>query len=324
MSVIAFGDLHADKDPIRVLSVCNFIDYIIDYCKTHTEVKSVINLGDTFHIPQQKTDTLIPVFKKMKELSEIVNLYTILGNHDIIQKDGSNTLAETFSSLGTFIQNYGTYDVPGLGECDFLSYTDNPTIIQNKSRFLFGHLEVEGFYYNPNKKIEGGLFTTDLFDQYELVVSGHLHHEQHKGNFEFVGSPFPTNRGEGGKKSYFAVIDNGIVTLEEYKNGPDYITINAEAFNEKIDYTNKIVTVELTKKVENFVKLRDILLNKGALDIIPLFIKEETPEDTNAHKVDTSKGVIKSAAKYLADVKATGISNEKLLSCFKNVLERCK
>ena len=56
MSVIVFGDLHLDKTEIRLLTVLNFLDYIIDYCKKNPEVKSVINLGDTFHTPQNKND----------------------------------------------------------------------------------------------------------------------------------------------------------------------------------------------------------------------------------------------------------------------------
>ena len=161
-----------------------------------------------------------------------------------------------------------------------------------------------------------------MFDQYELVVSGHLHHEQHKGNFEFVGSPYPTNRGEGGKKNYFLVIKDTACELIEYNEGPDYLTINAEEFNENIDYTNKIVTVQINKKVENFVKLRDILFEKGALEVNPEFKKEEIV-DTNEHKIDTNESVVKSAAKYLNDIKAPEIDNVKLLKCFKEVLKRC-
>lgn len=325
MSVLAFGDLHVNKEQIRVVTVLNFLDYIIDYCKKNTDIKSVINLGDTFDLPQQKTDVLIPVYKKMKELSEIVNLYTILGNHDLITKDGSNTLSETFSSFGTFIQNVQTIDVPGLGEADFLSYTDDINSIPNKSRILFGHLEVEGFYFNPKRKIDDSIFTSSLFDQYDLVVSGHLHHEQHKNNFEFVGTPYPTRRDEAGKKNYFAIIDeNHNVRLEEYNDGPDYITIRAEEFNENIDYNNKIVDVIFTSKSENIVKLRDIIFNKGAIELNPIFEKTETIQDESSHNIDKNEGVVKSAAKFLQEVKADGIDNNKLLNCFKNVLSRCK
>ena len=321
MNILAFGDLHLTKEPLRILSVLNFLDYVIKYCKDN-DIKNVVNLGDLFDRPESNSNAFVPVFRKLMELSKVANIYSIIGNHELKDKDGNDTLVETFSSFGTFIQNTGTVNIDGI-DCDFMSYTDNPQNIPRKGRILFGHLEVEGFWFNPKKKVDSSIFTFEMFDQYELVVSGHLHHEQHKGNLEFVGSPYPTNRGEGGKKNYFLIIKDTACELIEYNEGPDYLTINAEEFNENIDYTNKIVTVQINKKVENFVKLRDILFEKGALEVNPEFIKEEIV-DTNEHKVDTNEGVVKSAAKYLQEVKAPGIDNAKLLNCFKEVLKRCK
>ena len=321
MAIGAFGDLHLTKEPLRIVSVLNFLDYIHKYCLEHN-IKHLVNLGDLNDRPELKSDAFVPVFRKLCEISKDVNIYSIIGNHELKDKAGNDTLIETFSSFGTFIQNSSTIEIDGINY-DFMSYTDNPQDIPKKGRVLFGHLEVEGFYYNPKRKIEGSVFTTDMFDSYELVVSGHLHHEQHRDNFEFVGSPYPTNRGEGGKKNYFAVIDGTSCQLVEYNDGPDYLTINAELFNKDIDYTNKIVTVQISKKVENFVKLRDILFEKGALEVNPEFIKEEII-DTSDHKVDTNEGVVKSAAKYLQEVKAPEIDNDKLLKCFKEVLKRCQ
>ena len=318
--ILAFGDLHLTKEPLRILSVLNFLDYVIKYCKDNN-IKNVVNLGDLFDRPESNSNAFVPVFRKLMELSKVANIYSIIGNHELKDKDGNDTLVETFSSFGTFIQNTGTVNIDGI-DCDFMSYTDNPQNIPRKGRILFGHLEVEGFWFNPKKKVDSSIFTYEMFDQYELVVSGHLHHEQHKGNLEFVGSPYPTNRGEGGKKNYFLVIKDTACELIEYNEGPDYLTINAEEFNENINYTNKIVTVQINKKVENFVKLRDILFEKGALEVNPEFKKEEIV-DTNEHKIDTNESVVKSAAKYLNDIKAPEIDKVKLLKCFKEVLKRC-
>ena len=320
MSILAFGDLHLTKEPLRVLTVLNFLDYIHKYCLKN-RIKNIVNLGDLSDRPELKSDAFVPVFRKLLEISKDCHIYSILGNHEIKDKNGNDTLIETFSSFGTFIQNSATIEIDGT-EYDFLSYTDLPDNIPNKSRVLFGHLEVEGFYYNPKRKVEEAYFKPEHFDQYSLVVSGHLHHEQHDGIFEFVGSPYPTRKDEGGKKNYFAVIDGDSCRLEEYNDGPDFITINAEEFNSGIDYNNKIVTVQITKKIENFVKLRDILLEKGALEILPQFIKEEDT-DMAEHKIDSNEGVVKSAAKFLKEVKAQDIDNKKLLQCFKEVLKRC-
>ena len=41
--------------------------------------------------------------------------------------------------------------------------------------------------------------------------------------------------------------------------------------------------------------------------------KKEEKVDTNEHKIDTNESVVKSAAKYLNDIKAPEIDNVKLL-----------
>lgn len=320
--ILAFGDLHADKSQLRVITVCNFLDYVINYCKEHKEITTVVNLGDTFHVSNSiRNECFVPVFMKFMELSKIVKIITLAGNHDVQNKD-NDCLVETFSSFSTFVKKSETINIDG-NDYDFLSYTEDPADIPNKSRVLFGHLEVETFYYNPNREISQSSFILNMFDQYSLVISGHLHHEQHKGIFEFIGSPYPTNRGEGGKQNYFAIINGDTVNRIPYDDGPDYITIEAEHFNDKINYRNKIVTVKISQKVENFVKLRDILYDRGALEINPEFIREDTPE-LQEQKVDTNEGVIKSAAKYISEVKSSKINNEKLLNCYKEVLKRIK
>lgn len=319
--ILAFGDLHADKNQLRIITVLNFLDYIIDYCKEHKEITTVVNLGDTFHTSNSiRNECFVPIFLKFMELSKIVKIITLVGNHDITNKD-NDSLAETFSAFSTFIKKSETINIDGI-DYDFLSFTNDPTDIPNHGRALFGHLELEGFYFNPKRKIEGCSFIPEMFDQYELVVSGHLHHEQHSGMFEFVGSPYPTRRDEGGKKNYFAIINGTSVELKEYNNGPDYITIDAENFNKDIDYSNKIVTINLTRKIENFVKLRDILYQKGALEIIPNFISIQSELEENTAKLDINEGVVKSAAKYLKNINEDGIDNIELLKCFKNVLKR--
>lgn len=321
--ILAFGDLHADKSQIRILTVINFLDYIINYCKEHKEITTVVNLGDTFHTSNSiRNECFVPIFMKFLELSKIVKVITIVGNHDALNKDNTDTLSETFSAFSTFIKKSESINIDGM-DYDFLSYTEDPSDIPNKSRVLFGHLEVEGFFFNPNRKIDSSMFTPEMFDQYNIVISGHLHHSQLRDNFCFVGSPYPTNRGEGGKKNYFALIDGDRVELKEYNEGPDYITISAEQFNDKIDYTNKIVTVQINQKIENFVKLRDILYERGAIEINPEFIKDDI-EETQEEKIDTNENVIKSAAKYISEIKNSKINNEKLLNCYKNILGRIK
>ena len=57
--------------------------------------------------------------------------------------------------------------------------------------------------------------------------------------------------------------------------------------------------------------------------LVNLEFKKVEIVDTNEHIIDANESVVKSAAKYLNDIKAPEIDNVKLLKCFKEVLKRC-
>jgi DNA repair exonuclease SbcCD nuclease subunit len=265
----------------------------------------------------------IPFFNKLLELSSVATLYVFSGNHDMINME-CDSLLEAFKTFSHFVKKSETIEIDGVSY-DFLAYTQNPDDIPNKGEVLFTHLEVEGFYFNPFKKCEDKTFTKESFENYDLVVSGHLHKKQEDGNIVFPGSPYSTRRDEAGNH-YFAVIDGKDYELVEYNEAPEYMTVSLEEalLSEDIDYNNKLVEVIIDSKIENFVKLRDIMLNKGAVEIVPKFVKNETADTSVREKIDANEGVTVSMVKYLKSTNKSGIDNEKLLSCFKNVLQRVK
>lgn len=308
-------DLHVSKEELRLLSCLNFLDHMKKEC-IKTGDKKLAILGDIFHTSNSiRNQMFVPIFMKLLEMKkEGIELFFIPGNHDIFNKDNSGALAETFSAFGTYIQKSQTIEIDGFSY-DFLAYTEDFTEIPNNADVLLTHLSIEGFW--PSTSIP-----QEKFNHYSLVVSGHVHKHQQSGKFYFVGAPYSCNRGESSYQHGYARINGYDITHYDYNDAPEYLTIRAEDFNSGIDYSNKIVTVQLSKKIENFVKLRDILFEKGAVDVTPEFIKEEMT-DMSEHKIDANEGVIKSAAKYLREIKAEKVDNTKLLECFKEVLKRC-
>jgi len=307
-------DLHVSKEELRLLSCLNFLDFLQKECLKTGDKKLAI-LGDIFHTSNSiKNQMFVPIFMKFLEMKKNgIDLYFIPGNHDIYNKDNSGALAETFSAFGTYIQKSATLNIDGT-EYDFLAYTEDSSDIPNNSDILLTHLSIEGFW-------PANYMLKDSFEHYNLVVSGHVHKYQQEGKFFFVGAPYSCNRAESSYLHGYARINGYDIVHYDYNDAPEYMTINAEEFNKDIDYRNKIVTVQISKKIENFVKLRDILYERGAIDVLPEFQKEETI-DTNEHNVDTNENVVKSAAKYIEEIKADKIDNAKLLACFKEVLRR--
>src|SRR5574344_507140 len=204
--IVVFGDLHINKDPIRVTECLNFLEYIDVYCEKN-KINNIVVLGDVFHTSNNiKNQSFVPIFTKFLKMKEKgYKMFFIVGNHDMENKD-NDCLIETFEAFGTFIKKSQTINIGGY-DYDFLSYTEDPKDLKNNARVLFTHLAVNGFYYNQKLQDTSSLFTTDNLDQYNLVVSGHLHHMQEKNNLLFVGSPYQTRADEIDKKSYFAVVD---------------------------------------------------------------------------------------------------------------------
>lgn len=327
MSIIAFGDIHLiNKNLVRETECLNFLNYIEEYASKNG-IKNIMCLGDVFDRGNNlRTESFLSIFNKFYEMKgRGLNLYFINGNHDQISlNDEHNSIVEAFKSLGTYIQKSATVNIDGY-DYDCLSYTETVSDLPNKSRVLFTHLGVKGFMFSGSMMDDKSNFEQQSFDQYSLVVSGHLHVKQEKGNLLFVGSPYQTRADEKGKTSYFAVIDQDQYKLVEYNEAPEYMTVSSDDIEkygfEKFDFKNKILTVRLTKKVENFVKLRDLMYKHGAVEVFPEFVKEET-SDQAEHTVDIGEGVVKSAVRYLGETKADGIDNAKLLGCFKEILKR--
>lgn len=320
MAKIAFcSDLHINRDLLRLTECLNFLDYLGKYCENNV-IEYIVIGGDLFDTSNNiRNQMFIPFFNKLFELGQKYKLIIFPGNHDSMNND-NDCLAESFKSFSHFIKKSETIEIDGI-QYDFLAYTQVPNDIPNVGDVLFTHLEVEGFYFNPLKKCEDKTFTKEKFANYDLVVSGHLHKKQEDGNIVFTGSPYSTRKDEAGDH-YFAVIDGKDYELIEYNEAPDYMTVYLEEAltNPDIDYNNKIVEVVINSKIENFVKLRDIMISKGAVEVNARFEKTETVDNSIRSKIDANEGVAVSMVKYLKETKKSGINNEKLLKCFKKVL----
>ena len=319
-------DLHINKDLIRLTECLNFLDYLKKYCLAN-QINHIVLGGDIFDTSNNiRNQMFIPFFNKLYEIKEAgIKLIVFSGNHDKMNDDG-DTLLEAFKAFAHFVKKSETINIGGI-DYDFLAYTQNPSDLPNNGQVLFTHLEVEGFYFNPYKKCEDKTFTEDSFDHYDLVVSGHLHKKQERGKIVFPGSQYATRRDEAANhEHYFCVIDGTDYELVEYRDAPDFmeVTLTEALTDSSIEYKNNIVDVVIDSKIENFVKLRDIMISKGAVEVNPKFVKNEVADTSIRTKIDANEGVAVSMVKYLKETKKSDINNEKLLKCFKEVLKRVK
>lgn len=322
MSILATGDWHLnDKNVIHNTIIINYMNFLQNYMK-EKNIKNFVFLGDLIHTSNKLNyNTFTPVFKKFMEWKDIgIKSYFIIGNHDQLSKDTS--LIELLEPLGKVIMKPETIEIDGF-EYDFCPYTEDVNDLPNTSSVLFSHLDLKDFYYNKSAVSKKEIFTTETFHNYNQVLLGHFHLFQQKGKINYVGAPVQMSYAEEGDDKYFAIIDENIVEFYQYEDAPTYMTIDINDFKDydKEKFKNKFVKVRIDSKIENFVKLKNVLYEYGAIDVAPEFYKNENLKDESGHSVDLQKGVLTSMTKYLGEVKVKEIDNKKLLNIFKELLK---
>jgi len=113
--------------------------------------------------------------------------------------------------------------------CPFLMHHEYADLVQyNSVPVWFGHFEFNGYIVTGHGTEMIGGADPDLFQQPELIVSGHFHKRQTRKNknIVYMGNPFPTSFGDEGD------VDRGYATYDfttkelfffNWEDGPKYI-----------------------------------------------------------------------------------------------------
>jgi len=326
MKILLTGDFHVKKGIFTEI-ILNYLDHIFHYCLDN-KIKEVFILGDVFDKSSNiKNEAFVPLFMKFYEMKmEGLHLTFILGNHDIYTAQ-NDSIVETFSPIGTVIKepcltlDPETYLGDDWDDYVFLPYTKKESDIPQEGRYLFTHVPIADFSFdNAYHATEKYAFKKALFENYQLVFTGHFHRHQHQKNIVYVGSPVQLSFAEEGTDKGFVVFDEELENWEfiKYEGAPEFIRINIRDFN-SIDVKNKFVSVKIDTKIENYVKLKRILFERGALDVVPVF---ESNNEANEEIKDISEtsSIKDMVREYLTGFEKDGIDKEKLLKIYENVV----
>jgi len=239
---IDFNNIHLLSDihlGVRTNSIewldnirCFFDRFYIPYLKNNVHDGDIcIFCGDLYDSRQlldiQVINTSIEI---MDELSKILPIHIILGNHDCYKKIGVDVNSLVFYK---YIPNVFVYETPTIltnGKIDLLllpwigDYSAEEKIIgENSVDYLFMHTEMKYFTMDNNKEINEGVDITK-FTHLKRVFSGHIHKRQEMVNskYIYVGSPYHTKRSDiGNKKGVYKLItetDDIIFTENNYSS----------------------------------------------------------------------------------------------------------
>lgn len=194
------------------------------------KVKHVIHMGDVFDVRRNIDFWSLNwakqnVFDTLESMGVTCDL--MVGNHDAFYK---NTLE--INSLECLLMEYSNlrvYSKPtevkvGDREILYLPWicpeNEEKTldlIHSTKAEVVMGHLELKGFKTNPNWTCEHG-YSSEIFDRFKLVMSGHFHMKSNKGNIQYVGNPYQMYWNDYNDRRGFHIFDTDTLKLTRIEN----------------------------------------------------------------------------------------------------------
>jgi len=195
-----------------------FYNSFIPYIKENAKPGDIlIHCGDLYD-----NRTSIPIIASYKaekillELSQILPLHIIVGNHDLWNK-GSNDINSV--RLFNHVDNVNVYTNTTTIEVDGQKLVLMPwvekrldmikEITNNQGDYLFCHSDLNGcrMHLNSVAHRNADKIDVDEFKKYKHVFSGHIHIRQTSENFSFIGSPYQMDRNDMGDQKGITILD---------------------------------------------------------------------------------------------------------------------
>lgn len=301
-----------------------FFPYMDSY-----DIKHLINLGDTvdrrkyinFNTSSVLTGTLMePLYERG------IESHFILGNHDVSFRDNNDTNAlDELYGNSKYLEYLKIYKNPAeinIGGLDILllpwitgSNKDISieAITNSKCTHLMGHLDIIGFEMYRGSVADHG-FDKKIFDQYEMVCSGHFHHKSTVGNIHYLGSTGQYTWSDYGDGRGFHILDTETRELEFVAN--PYYMFNKFVYDDSAKTSEEMLAFNGSKYSGSYVKIivknkKDPYLLEKVIDkfekhdIINLSVIEDKVQleiESDEELLDEAEDTLTILSKYIAQL----------------------
>jgi DNA repair exonuclease SbcCD nuclease subunit len=320
MRVLLTADWHVKKG-IQSKLIIDFLETIEEYY-FENNIDYIFVLGDIFNKSSNiKNEAFVPLFMKLLKMkSNGINFKFLVGNHDVFNID-YDTIVDTFSPIGEVIKSYKEISFEDE-TFSFLPYTKKEEDIPSNGNILFTHIPIANFSFdNAFHATEKHAFPFEKFEEFDFVFTGHFHKHQHIKNIVYVGAPNQLTKSDKGQDKGFIVLDTSIEKWEfiEYLNAPKFIELNSSDIKnlKSLDIKGNYVIINIDEKIQDFAKLKYVLYEYGAIDILPVFIKEE--ENIEVENIGHNGDLEEIAKEFISSIE--DVDNNKLLKIFEEVLK---
>lgn len=332
--VLLFSDIHFHKK--RLEDCSKTLEWVFDTAKQRN-IQDILFGGDLLH-DRQKID--VYTYQKLYEILQknTINLWLLLGNHDLWFNDNTNISSVIpFSS----ISNVKVIDKPCQIKIndtywDFIPFTHNPleALKSIKSDYCLGHLAIDGAILHGNSvtseviiESDGDMVTIspDLFKKYKNVFLGHYHASQIIDNIEYIGSPLELNFGETKQKKHIIIFDTKTreKTYIENTFSPKHLILKeTEMKNKNLDGNFVKLIVDDISATDLIQMRKEIAENHklGSLEI------KQQKKKLDEHVIQDAKAILykeeEMMERYLDEVGCDNLDRNTLLKVGKKICER--
>lgn len=215
--------------------------------------------------------------EKLREYK--IHMDIIPGNHDVFYKN-TNDLNALKELLGHYMEEVRIIEKPTVVEYDGVPVALIPWINDEneeesikfiskcKASIVGAHLELEGFEMQAGIPCTHGM-KADLFNRFDLVLSGHFHTRSQSGNIYYLGSQMEFFWSDAHDPKYFHILDTATREVTPVQNT---ITLFEKVYyDDTVDKAEfKYRTGKLPDVTDKFVKL--IVVNKSDPKLFDHFV----------------------------------------------------
>jgi len=200
-----------------------FYPYLIEH-----DIKQIVHLGDLFD-KRRAIDTYYAASMRENFVQPAINnrikIDIILGNHDVYFKN-TNTVNSVEMMIPNGVEIHREPTTKRFGDTEIFlcpwinaeNKSDTITAIKKSTaQVLFGHLELVGFKFDKTNIAEHGM-NSELFENFDVVCSGHYHHKSSKGNIHYLGSHMQFTWADYDDPRGFHIFDTDTRELEFIEN----------------------------------------------------------------------------------------------------------
>lgn len=246
-------------------------------------------------------------FDRLESMKMPMDMLT--GNHDVYYRNTNdvNALDELlgkYANIRIFREvtdmQYDSLTVALVPWINSGNYDKSLAYLQStKAPVVFGHLEISGFEMDRGNICLGGL-TKDLFDRFDMVLSGHFHHKSSDGVIYYLGNQYEITWADYNDPRGFHIFDTETRDLTFIEN--PYRMFHKFTYDDGVQnfefwkkqdfskYQNSYVKVVVSRKQNPYLfdTVMDTLYKATPLDVTIV-------EDYTENALDANQGIVNQA-----------------------------